>query len=89
MGTKNMRKTKSYVTKGKFFKSAKALQRHSRPKKKCKGKSWSLRGPLSPLKIFTLKNGNTPYNIVQVKNHKIMMELIKCPFKKSQQSPKK
>ena len=73
MGTKNVRKTKSYVTKEKNFKSVKVLQRNLenvfskivsffanisklKPKQQnAKGKSWSPRSPLYPLKIFTPK----------------------------------
>ena len=65
METKNVRKTIRYVTKEKKFKSVKGLQRNFRKciisflrisRKKCKGKSWLLKGSfITPVKIFTLK----------------------------------
>ena len=83
MGTKNVRKTKSHVTKEKILKSAKGLQRNFRKcilknsqffceypeikaetKKNAKGKSWSVRGLLSHLKIFTLKM-RTPFILIK------------------------
>ena len=81
MGTKNVRKTKSYITKEKNFKSVKRLQKilenvllvfceyleiKVETKKTQRVKSWSIRGPLSPLKIFTLKMGTPCIQVVPI-----------------------
>ena len=82
MGTKNVHKTKSYVTKEKFFKSMNGLQRNFRkcilknspffaiiPKLRPKQKMIRVKlDPLSPLKIFTLKTGTLGI-YVHVKKH--------------------